>query len=825
MSVYNFPQFTDEYDGYKMRAMVEEVIRQFQGIQQESPQTGGGGGNGVSDHNLLTGRSDPDQHPIAAITGLQAALDLKANQADFLALQSVVNAHIVNVSNPHQVTLQQAYDQSTTPPQISLNGTPDPFTIDATVAGDIFALRDTTDADLVRFATTGSLIHGGVNSGDELAFRGSSDAGRGELDFRSPSFYSFDFTTVSPANQQIITYDAVVPASGGAVASFILVDPEITIDNGLFIPSTIRDIGEYIQTVAPGFAVHTVFLGQPGLITRTAAVQPNQSFMFASQALYQNDGAGNVLTHVANIIGVSHNPQLRATTSGDQLNVTNITGLSVGPSYSTVAGTTVNFGTIAGLRMAQPVQGLFQPGAGVEAMDAMHGIIFPNVTFGGAANIVNVVRSSLTSGTNRRFLNNLSTAASEFGTSVAHFNDSGVIQFGGALNAADVSLFWDGSVYRIFFFATSDSLRWTSPAADTFLFDNDGGNTTGEYRFNVHQFAFGQSTDVGNQIGIFAAPAHTVTVPGDFDQYLLSQAGSLSMGVLAMGQVSAWTINAPSFTTSGWSADDINTLRVAGMNTSAPGATIGERQALQVTGRHQQRGTHQFVPITPAALSAGDNDDWAGLLTGSPSNSTREWARITGNATTSVITGIDATAVQDGDEFTLTNVGSDTILIAHEDAGSAAANRIITPDGNSYVLSERRTAQLRYDDTTSRWRVISPPAAVAPLTGTWQFDSNTTMADPGSGLFRNNNATIGSVTAIAISDITETGVDAGNILAAVASGDQLYLQNREDADEFLVFDVTSNTDNTGWHQIGGTVNASGSNFTAGKEFLITFIFA
>jgi len=44
--------------------------------------TGSGGGGGVTDHNALTGRSDPDQHPIGAVTGLQGALDGKVSTSD-----------------------------------------------------------------------------------------------------------------------------------------------------------------------------------------------------------------------------------------------------------------------------------------------------------------------------------------------------------------------------------------------------------------------------------------------------------------------------------------------------------------------------------------------------------------------------------------------------------------------------------------------------------------------------------------------------------------------------------------------------------------------
>ena len=40
---------------------------------------GSGGGSGVTAHNLLSNRNLPDQHPISAITGLQAALDAVNN--------------------------------------------------------------------------------------------------------------------------------------------------------------------------------------------------------------------------------------------------------------------------------------------------------------------------------------------------------------------------------------------------------------------------------------------------------------------------------------------------------------------------------------------------------------------------------------------------------------------------------------------------------------------------------------------------------------------------------------------------------------------------
>ena len=112
----------------------------------------------------------------------------------------------------------------------------------------------------------------------------------------------------------------------------------------------------------------------------------------------------------------------------------------------------------------------------------------------------------------------------------------------------------------------------------------------------------------------------------------------------------------------------------------------------------------------------------------------------------------------------------------------------------------------------------------ATVSGTWQFDSSTVEADPGSGTFRNNNATIASVTEVFINSITEQNVDADNILGLLGNGDQIYIQNLEDATEFMLFDITANVDNTGWYSLAGTVAASNANFTNGEKFGILLLF-
>ena len=115
-------------------------------------------------------------------------------------------------------------------------------------------------------------------------------------------------------------------------------------------------------------------------------------------------------------------------------------------------------------------------------------------------------------------------------------------------------------------------------------------------------------------------------------------------------------------------------------------------------------------------------------------------------------------------------------------------------------------------------------SAGATLTGVWQFDDGTGATDPGAGKLKFNNATIGSVTAIYINNETKPGVDVDNILSFLASGDDIYIQNNEAAGQYLLFDITSTVDNTGWWTLNGTVNESGSNITDGVECGVILLF-
>jgi hypothetical protein len=76
----HLPQFEENYDKYKMRQLVEELVRAFARVPSEVSSTTIGTVPTI--HNSLTGREDPDCHPISAITGLQIALDSKQDTGD-----------------------------------------------------------------------------------------------------------------------------------------------------------------------------------------------------------------------------------------------------------------------------------------------------------------------------------------------------------------------------------------------------------------------------------------------------------------------------------------------------------------------------------------------------------------------------------------------------------------------------------------------------------------------------------------------------------------------------------------------------------------------
>ena len=582
-------------------------------------------------------------------------------------------------SGAGQTTLQGAYDNSAgASPQILLDGVPTPISIQASVSGAVIEIQDVAGNIIFEVDADPDLIVARTGVTIEDAFLNGGSAASLILDD--------DFTTGGPF-------------VGGGIQSL----GTVNYNNAVFVWALLQESKVYQAAAAPGFAAFTLF-------NALAAIENDGNFDLV-QALVLNNG----LTHrritsgtsvCIQTRGLSNAPQTRANVSGAVMTKsTGDTAVSHNPTFSTVLGSTINGGTQRGLHYFQPAQALFGSSAGIESYTAFVAVDVEALP--GFGNIVkNALRSNLAAASNTRVINAQGTAQSDFGGQINMTADLVGVTYGAS---GDWSSGWAGAG---FFFEQQNTgaveqFQKSFPAAGRMLFD-----WSNDMELNVNAvdgFSLGaQSGANGNQFGNFVTSARTIGVGGDWADFLLTQGGNLTVGGLAMGRVSAWVINSISYASSSGSVADADTLTVGGFPTSSPGVTITERQSLNVIGgRSRHDAAMSFTPRTPGALSAGDNDDYAGLLTATANNGMRHLVRLEGDGGgTSVITGIDAGSAQDGDTFKLVNVSANNVTLGHQDAGSAAANRIISPTGADYVLGADESAEVYYDATDSRWRIL-----------------------------------------------------------------------------------------------------------------------
>ncbi len=190
--------------------------------------------------------------------------------------------------------------------------------------------------------------------------------------------------------------------------------------------------------------------------------------------------------------------------------------------------------------------------------------------------------------------------------------------------------------------------------------------------------------------------------------------------------------------------------------------------------------TYQTFPTTPSQITANQNDYNPGVA---------EWYRLSSDASRN-ITGLSISQ-NDGQIAYFYNIGSFDIVLTHQDAGSAAANRFLNSTGANITLTSNEIAQLRYDSTTARWRVteLVPGAGgggaptdatyvVMSLNGTLTNErvltgtaDKITISDGGAGgnatITIPNPALLGTITMESGSAI-RTNATAGNIFTLAA---------------------------------------------------------
>jgi len=115
----------------------------------------------------------------------------------------------------------------------------------------------------------------------------------------------------------------------------------------------------------------------------------------------------------------------------------------------------------------------------------------------------------------------------------------------------------------------------------------------------------------------------------------------------------------------------------------------------------------------------------------------------------------------------------------------------------------------------AQWVAASGVPAAQPTSGIWAYQTDTTMADPGSRNVRSNN-TPATSTALAISVINKHNVDCTRMLQTLSSGDVILAQEKTNSANWGRYSITgAPTNNTTWFEIpvsyvagGGTVTKS-----------------
>ena len=216
-------------------------------------------------------------------------------------------------------------------------------------------------------------------------------------------------------------------------------------------------------------------------------------------------------------------------------------------------------------------------------------------------------------------------------------------------------------------------------------------------------------------------------------------------------------------------------------------------------------GSGAQISASAAAASAASAAADA-VLTAADVVSTNADVVSTGNDVTST----NADVVSTGDDVTSTNA----------DVTSTNADVALT---NADVVSTNADVVLTNAD------VVSANNTVSTVASKYVFNTTTSMADPTAGLFRLNNATPASVTAIALDDQTNAvgnpDINAQIITWADSTSTKkgiLSIVQRDDPTIFMIFDITGLTDNSGWTELAVTHVAGSTLFGSAEPCRIQF---
>lgn len=210
---------------------------------------------------------------------------------------------------------------------------------------------------------------------------------------------------------------------------------------------------------------------------------------------------------------------------------------------------------------------------------------------------------------------------------------------------------------------------------------------------------------------------------------------------------------------------------------------------------------------------------------------------FTGNAFTGTLDSVSITRA-DAQGYDIVNPSAYTISgtsLTFASAPATGTNNIYVFSPSSLVGAAASAAALaQIYATNALASQVSASASAASAAGfsaaknQWTFSTTTTMADPSTANLRLNNATLASVTQIAISDLSANAgnpdlslwLDTWDNAGGTNSGSIFIFK---DNGNFAIYNVNAAlTDNTTWHQIPVTYVASSGSISNADSIFIGF---
>ncbi|MEE8308043.1 MAG: hypothetical protein V3R81_12310 [Gammaproteobacteria bacterium] len=171
-------------------------------------------------------------------------------------------------------------------------------------------------------------------------------------------------------------------------------------------------------------------------------------------------------------------------------------------------------------------------------------------------------------------------------------------------------------------------------------------------------------------------------------------------------------------------------------------------------------------------------------------------------------------------------------LVPAPAAGDAAANKFLKADASWAIPAGGGGAHAStHEDgggdeisVTNLSGLLADPQTPAPHPFILEhtFDSSTAMANPGAGDIRYNNAVPASVTQMAISKTSNSGVDIGLALSNAKNGDTVYFAVIDDSTKYMAFLVSSILSQPNHYEYFGSVVDSGT-LPAASDILVMSI--